>query len=50
MRRIGMVVGATWALIATAGEFTFSPDDHSGLTEETFALVRNTKGDWEMLR
>jgi branched-chain amino acid transport system substrate-binding protein len=34
----------------TAGEFTFSPQDHSGLTEEAFAMVRITKGDWEMLR
>ena len=33
----------------TAGEFTFSPDDHSGLTEEAFAMIRITKGDWEML-
>jgi branched-chain amino acid transport system substrate-binding protein len=34
----------------TAGEFNFSPQDHSGLTEEAFAMVRVTKGDWEMLR
>jgi len=34
----------------TAGEFTFSRDDHSGLTEEAFAMVRITEGDWEMLR
>jgi len=34
----------------TAGEFNFSADDHSGLTEEAFAMVRITKGDWEMLR
>jgi branched-chain amino acid transport system substrate-binding protein len=34
----------------TAGEFNFSPQDHSGLTEEAFAMVRITKGDWEMLR
>jgi branched-chain amino acid transport system substrate-binding protein len=33
----------------TAGEFVFSPDDHSGLTEEAFAMIRITKGDWEML-
>jgi branched-chain amino acid transport system substrate-binding protein len=33
----------------TAGEFTFSPDDHSGLTEEAFAMIRITKGDWGML-
>jgi branched-chain amino acid transport system substrate-binding protein len=34
----------------TGGEFNFSPDEHSGLTEEAFAMVRITKGDWEMLR
>jgi branched-chain amino acid transport system substrate-binding protein len=33
----------------TAGEFNFSPEDHAGLTEEAFAMVRITKGDWEML-
>ena len=33
----------------TAGEFNFSPEDHSGLTEEAFAMVRIAKGDWEML-
>ena len=26
------------------------PEDHSGLTEEAFAMIRITKGDWEMLR
>jgi len=34
----------------TAGEFNFSPKEHSGLTEEAFAMVRVTKGDWELLR
>jgi branched-chain amino acid transport system substrate-binding protein len=34
----------------TAGEFNFSADDHSGLTEEAFAMVRITKGDWELPR
>jgi branched-chain amino acid transport system substrate-binding protein len=33
----------------TGGEFTFSSDDHAGLTEEAFAMIRITKGDWEML-
>jgi branched-chain amino acid transport system substrate-binding protein len=32
----------------TAGEFNFSAEDHSGLTEEAFTMVRITKGDWEM--
>ena len=34
----------------TAGTFTYSPEDHSGLTEEAFVMVRVTKGEWEMLR
>jgi len=34
----------------TGGEFNFSADDHSGLSEEAFAMVRITKGDWELLR
>jgi branched-chain amino acid transport system substrate-binding protein len=34
----------------TAGEFNFSADDHAGLTEEAFVMIRVTKGDWEMLR
>ena len=34
----------------TGGEFNFSPEDHSGLTEEAFAMVRIAKGDWELLR
>ena len=33
----------------TAGEFNFSPEDHSGLTEDAFAMIRIAKGDWEML-
>jgi branched-chain amino acid transport system substrate-binding protein len=33
----------------TAGEFNFSPEDHSGLTEDAFAMIRIVKGDWEML-
>jgi branched-chain amino acid transport system substrate-binding protein len=32
----------------TAGEFNFSTDDHSGLTEEGFVMVKIVKGDWEM--
>ena len=34
----------------TAGEFNFSPDDHNGLSEEAFVMVRITRGDWELLR
>jgi branched-chain amino acid transport system substrate-binding protein len=34
----------------TAGEFNLSSDDHSGLTEDAFAMIRVVKGDWEMLR
>jgi branched-chain amino acid transport system substrate-binding protein len=34
----------------TAGEFTFSPAEHNGLTEEAFAMVRISKGNWELIR
>jgi branched-chain amino acid transport system substrate-binding protein len=34
----------------TAGEFNFSPEDHNGLTEDAFVMVRITRGDWELLR
>jgi len=34
----------------TAGEFSFSPQDHNGLTAEAFAMVRIRRGDWELLR
>jgi branched-chain amino acid transport system substrate-binding protein len=32
----------------TAGEFNFSPEDHAGLTEEGFVMVKIVKGEWEM--
>ncbi len=32
----------------TAGEFNFSADDHAGLTEDGFVMVKIVKGDWEM--
>jgi branched-chain amino acid transport system substrate-binding protein len=34
----------------TGGEFNFSAEDHSGLTEDAFVMIRITKGEWEMLR
>jgi branched-chain amino acid transport system substrate-binding protein len=34
----------------TTGEYNFSAEDHNGLTEEAFVMVRIAKGDWEMLR
>ncbi|HEX7550048.1 MAG TPA: ABC transporter substrate-binding protein [Candidatus Methylomirabilis sp.] len=34
----------------TAGGFNFSAEDHSGLTEDAFVMIRITKGEWEMLR
>jgi branched-chain amino acid transport system substrate-binding protein len=34
----------------TGGGFNFSAEDHSGLTEDAFAMVRITKGEWEMVR
>jgi branched-chain amino acid transport system substrate-binding protein len=34
----------------TGGGFNFSAEDHSGLTEDAFAMIRITKGEWEMRR
>jgi branched-chain amino acid transport system substrate-binding protein len=34
----------------TGGGFNFSAADHSGLTEDAFAMVRIVKGEWEMMR
>jgi len=34
----------------TGGEFNFSADDHSGLTENAFVMIGIRKGEWEMLR
>jgi branched-chain amino acid transport system substrate-binding protein len=34
----------------TGGGFNFSAEDHSGLTDDAFAMIRITKGEWEMLR
>ena len=34
----------------TGGGFNFSTEDHSGLTEDAFAMIRITKGEWEMRR
>jgi len=34
----------------TTGEYNFSPEDHAGLTEEAFVMVRITKGNWEILK
>ena len=36
--------------VGTGGEFTFTSGDHSGLTEDGFALVRIKKGEWELLQ
>jgi branched-chain amino acid transport system substrate-binding protein len=33
----------------TAGQFNFSPQDHNGLAEDAFVMVRISKGDWELL-
>jgi branched-chain amino acid transport system substrate-binding protein len=43
-------IEATQDLVATHGVFTFSPDDHLGLSLETTAvMVRITGGTWELL-
>ncbi len=40
----------TKGYVGTTGEFTFTPADHNGLTEEAFVMVKITKGGWEMLK
>ena len=32
------------------GTFTFSPQDHAGLTSNAFVLVKIEKGDWKLLK
>jgi len=34
----------------TAGEFNFTPEEHNGLTDEAFVMVKIAKGEWEMLK
>jgi branched-chain amino acid transport system substrate-binding protein len=34
----------------TGGIFNFSAEDHAGLTEEAFSMVRITKGDWQLVK
>jgi len=41
---------ATRGFWGTTGEYNFSAEDHAGLTEDAFVMVRITKGTWEMLR
>jgi branched-chain amino acid transport system substrate-binding protein len=31
------------------GQFTFSPTDHAGLTEDSMVMVKIVKGEWELL-
>jgi branched-chain amino acid transport system substrate-binding protein len=32
------------------GTFTYSPQDHAGLTSEAFVLVQVVKGDWKLIK
>ncbi len=32
------------------GTFTYSPQDHAGLTSEAFVLVKIEKGDWKLMK
>lgn len=34
----------------TGGEFNLSAEDHMGLTDEAFVMVKITKGDWNMIK
>ncbi|SDB57016.1 branched-chain amino acid transport system substrate-binding protein [Desulfonatronum thiosulfatophilum] len=35
--------------VATGGIFNLSPEDHNGLDERAFVMVRITNGDWELV-
>ncbi|TLN20897.1 ABC transporter substrate-binding protein [bacterium] len=37
-------------IFGTAGEFNLSADDHNGLTDEAFVMVKITNGDWQMIK
>ena len=32
------------------GTFTYSPQDHAGLTSDAFVLVQIEKGDWKLIK
>ena len=32
------------------GTFTYSPQDHAGLTSDAFVLVKIEKGDWKLIK
>ena len=32
------------------GTFSFSPDDHAGLTSDAFVLVQVVNGDWKLIK
>ena len=34
----------------TWGEFNYTPEEHTGLTEEAFVMVKIVNGEWEMLK
>ncbi len=32
------------------GTFSYSPQDHAGLTSDAFVLVQVKKGDWKLIK
>jgi branched-chain amino acid transport system substrate-binding protein len=34
----------------TAGTFSFSPEDHNGLTKDAFVMVKIVNGNWELIK
>ncbi len=41
-------IEATEGFVGTAGIFTYSPEDHNGLTKEAFVWVEITDGKWSL--
>jgi branched-chain amino acid transport system substrate-binding protein len=37
------------AFVGASGIFTFSPQDHLGLDESAFVMVKIEKGDWKVV-
>jgi branched-chain amino acid transport system substrate-binding protein len=42
-------IEATNGLVAVGGTFTFSPEDHNGMTEDDLVLYEVTGGEWTLV-
>ncbi len=40
----------TEGFVGTGGVFSFSPEDHNGLTKDAFVMVRVEEGKWRLIR